>query len=45
MGAPCVGDLVRNPDELDEMETFRAVAGEKIEKRWLELYLRRKATR
>jgi hypothetical protein len=36
-------DLVRPPDELDSLESFRAVAGEKIERRWLELYTRRKA--
>jgi hypothetical protein len=35
-------DLVRPPDELDEMESFRAVAGEKIERKWVEFYMRRK---
>jgi hypothetical protein len=36
-------DLVRPPEELDELESFRAVAGEKIERRWVEFYTRRKA--
>lgn len=36
-------DLVRPPDELDEMESFRAVAGEKIERKWVEYYTKRKA--
>jgi hypothetical protein len=36
-------DLVRPPDELDELESFRAVAGEKIERKWVEFYTRRKA--
>jgi hypothetical protein len=35
-------DLVRPPDELGEMESFRAVAGEKIEKRWVEGYRKQK---
>lgn len=36
-------DLVREPKELDELESFRAVAGEKIERKWVEFYTRRKA--
>jgi hypothetical protein len=36
-------DLVRPPEELDELESFRAVAGEKIERKWVEFYTRRKA--
>jgi hypothetical protein len=36
-------DLVRPPDELDEMESFRAVAGEKIERKWVKIYIKRKA--
>lgn len=36
-------DLVRPPDELGEMESFRAVAGEKIERKWIEFYTKRKA--
>jgi hypothetical protein len=36
-------DLVRQPDELDELESFRAVAGEKIERKWVEFYTKRKA--
>lgn len=36
-------DLVRDARELDEMESFRAVAGEKIERKWVEFYTRRKA--
>jgi hypothetical protein len=36
-------DLVRDARELDELESFRAVAGEKIERKWVEFYTRRKA--
>lgn len=36
-------DLVRPPDELGEMGSFRAVAGEKIERKWIEFYTKRKA--
>jgi hypothetical protein len=36
-------DLTRPPEELDELEGFRAVAGEKIERKWVELYTKRKA--
>jgi hypothetical protein len=36
-------DLVRDARELDELESFRAVAGEKIERKWVEYYTRRKA--
>jgi hypothetical protein len=36
-------DLTRPPEELDELESFRAVAGEKIERKWVELYTKRKA--
>ena len=35
-------DLTRNGDELDDLEKYRMTAGEKIEKRWVECYLRRK---
>lgn len=36
-------DLVRDSRELDELESFRAIAGEKIERKWVEFYTRRKA--
>jgi hypothetical protein len=36
-------DLVRPPQELDEMESFRAKAGERIERKWVEFYTQRKA--
>jgi hypothetical protein len=36
-------DLTRPGVELDELESFRAVAGEKIERKWVEFYTRRKA--
>lgn len=36
-------DLTRQADELDELEKYRMTAGEKIEKRWVEFYVRRKA--
>jgi hypothetical protein len=36
-------DLVRPPSELDELESFRAVAGEKIERKWVKLYTKLKA--
>lgn len=36
-------DLTRPPDERDEIEKWRMTAGEKIEKRWVELYVLRKA--
>jgi hypothetical protein len=36
-------DLVREPKELDDLESFRAVAGEKIERKWVKLYIRLKA--
>jgi len=36
-------DKVRPPEELDELESFRAVAGEKIERKWVKLYTKLKA--
>jgi hypothetical protein len=36
-------DKVRPPAELDELESFRAVAGEKIERKWVKLYTKLKA--
>jgi hypothetical protein len=36
-------DLTRPGEELDELESFRAVAGEKIERKWVKYYTRRKA--
>lgn len=36
-------DLVRPPAELDEMESFRAVAAKRIEQDWVKFYTQRKA--
>jgi hypothetical protein len=35
-------DKTRPGDELDDLETFRMTAGEKIEKRWIEVYTKAK---
>ena len=35
-------DLTRPGEELDQMESFRAVAGEKIERKWIEFYTKGK---
>jgi hypothetical protein len=36
-------DLTRQGAELDELEKYRMTAGEKIEKRWVQFYIRRKS--
>jgi hypothetical protein len=36
-------DQVRPGEEMDSLESFRRVAGEKIERKWVEFYTRRKA--
>jgi hypothetical protein len=36
-------DKVRPSDELDSLESFRAVAGEKIDRKWVQLYIKLKA--
>jgi len=36
-------DQARDPRDMEDLETFRAVAGEKLEKRWIEAYTRCRA--